>query len=129
MKTQLILLTLAALPCLALGADVAGTWKTEFDSQRGPQKYTFASKQDGAKLTGKANAEVGDQKREAELKEGKVEGDTISFFEILSVQDNEIRITSTGKVVPRTERVDGLGADYTREFPPYSITILKLKTK
>ena len=33
------------------------------------------------------------------------------------------------KVVPHTEKVAGLGASFTREFPPYSITVLKLKTK
>jgi alpha-N-arabinofuranosidase len=31
------------------------------------------------------------------------------------------------KIVPVTLTVDGLGADFTRDFPPYSITILKLK--
>jgi alpha-N-arabinofuranosidase len=33
------------------------------------------------------------------------------------------------KIVPVTANVDGLGADFTRDFPPYSITILELKTK
>ena len=33
------------------------------------------------------------------------------------------------KIVPRTEKADNLNADFTREFPPYSITVLKLKTK
>ena len=58
-----------------LAADVSGVWKSEFDSQIGHQIYTFAFKQDGSKLTGKANSEAGDRKREAELKEGKVEGE------------------------------------------------------
>jgi alpha-N-arabinofuranosidase len=38
-------------------------------------------------------------------------------------------ITEPEKVVPRTEKVDGLGAEFAREFPPYSVTVLKLKTK
>ncbi|MBP8259630.1 MAG: hypothetical protein KA118_08195 [Verrucomicrobia bacterium] len=33
------------------------------------------------------------------------------------------------KVVPRTEIVSGLGASFTREFPAYSVTVLKLKTR
>jgi alpha-N-arabinofuranosidase len=33
------------------------------------------------------------------------------------------------KIVPRTEKAQNLGANFTREFPPYSITVLKLKTK
>ena len=98
MKTLIILLTLAASLGSAWAANVTGTWKSEFDSQIGHQEYTFTFNQDGAKLTGKANSEAGDRKREAELKEGKVDGDTISFVEMLSIQDNEIRITYTGKL-------------------------------
>jgi alpha-N-arabinofuranosidase len=37
-------------------------------------------------------------------------------------------ITEPNKVVPRTEKVDGLSTSFTREFPSYSITVLKLKT-
>jgi hypothetical protein len=37
MKTLIILLTLATLPCLAVAAEVTGTWKSEFDSQIGFQ--------------------------------------------------------------------------------------------
>ncbi len=33
------------------------------------------------------------------------------------------------KVVPRAEKAGNLSANFTREFPPYSITVLKLKTK
>ena len=29
------------------------------------------------------------------------------------------------KIVPRTEKADGLSANFTREFPPYSVTVLK----
>jgi alpha-N-arabinofuranosidase len=38
-------------------------------------------------------------------------------------------INEPEKVVPRTEKVDGLGADFVREFPAYSVTVLKFKTK
>ena len=98
MKARIALLTLAALPCLAVAADVTGTWKSEFDSQIGLQKYTYTLKQDGTNLTGKANSEVNDQKREAELKEGKVTGEKISFVEMLNFQGNNIRITYTGTI-------------------------------
>jgi len=98
MKTPLTLFTLAALPLAILAADVSGTWKSEFDSQIGLQKYTYTLKQDGTNLTGKASSEVNDQKREAELKEGKVEGDTMTFVEPLKIQDNEVNITYTGKI-------------------------------
>jgi alpha-N-arabinofuranosidase len=108
-------LTLAALPLAVLAADVTGTWKSEFDSQIGRQKYTFTFKQDGTKLTGKANSEVGDRKREAELKEGKADGDTISFVEMLTVEDNEIRITYAGKL-----SANGNEIKFTREVGDFA---------
>ena len=33
------------------------------------------------------------------------------------------------KVVPRTEKSDGLSANFSREFPAYSVTVMKLKSK
>src|SRR5262245_10303021 len=98
MKTPIILPILAALPCVALAADVTGNWKAEFDSQIGHLKYTYTLKQDGTNLAGKANSEVNDQKREAELKEGKVTGEKISFVEILNFQGNDIRISYNGTI-------------------------------
>jgi alpha-L-arabinofuranosidase len=98
-----------------LAADVTGTWKSDFDSQIGHQFYTFTFKQDGAKLIGKANSEVGDRKREAELKEGKVDGDAISFVEMLSFQDNEIRITYSGKLSPNGNEIK-----FTREVGEFA---------
>jgi enterochelin esterase-like enzyme len=98
MKTHITFLTLAVFSLSAFAADVTGTWKAEFDTQRGLQKYTFTLKQDGTSVTGKASAEREGEKREAELKEGKVEADTITFVEPLKIQDNEINITYTGKI-------------------------------
>ncbi len=99
MKTQGILLGLLLPCCASLAADVTGTWKSEFDSQIGLQKYTYTLKQDGTNLTGKANSEISDQKREAELKEGRVDGDKVSFVEMLNFQGNDIRITYSGTLV------------------------------
>src|ERR1051325_9299510 len=98
MKTHFAFATLLLCSLSALAADITGTWKAEFNTQRGLQKYTFTLKQDGTRVTGKANVERDGEKREAELKEGKVEGDTVTFVETLQIQDNEIKITYTGKV-------------------------------
>lgn len=103
-------------------AEVTGTWKSDFDSQIGHQYYTFTFKQDGTKLTGKANSEAGDRKREAELKEGKVDGDTISFFEMLSIQDREIRITYTGRL-----SADANEIKFTREVGEFAKTEIVAK--
>jgi hypothetical protein len=98
MKTPIILLTLALSVCSVWAADVTGVWKAQFDTQRGLQKYTFTLQQDGTKVTGNASAEVNGAKRESELKEGKIEGDVVSFVEPLNIQGNDLRITYTGKV-------------------------------
>lgn len=98
MKTPITLLSLALFSLSAPGADISGTWKAEFETQRGLQKYTFTLKQDGTSVTGKANVERDGEKREAELKEGRIEGDTATFVELLKIPDNELRITYTGKI-------------------------------
>jgi enterochelin esterase-like enzyme len=79
-------------------ADVTGEWKAEFDTQIGLQKYTYTLRQDGAKVTGKATSEIAGEKREVELKDGKLEGDTVSFAEVFNFQGNEIRIAYQGQV-------------------------------
>src|SRR3954462_13140879 len=99
MKTQITLLALAVTSLSALAADVTGTWKAEFNTQRGLQKYTFTLKQDGTSVTGQANVERDGEKREAELKEGKVEGDRVTFVELLKIQDNDVRVVYAGKIL------------------------------
>jgi hypothetical protein len=94
-----------ALSCVALfcalpvrAADATGKWKAEFDSQVGPQKYTYDLKVESGKVTGKASFERMGQKGEVDLKDGKVTGDDISFVEKLDFQGTEISITYTGKL-------------------------------
>src|SRR5436190_5540359 len=98
MKNRLLLFALLALPSVAFAADLSGTWKSEFDSQIGRQKYTYTLKQEGDKLTGKANSEINDQKRETPLSEGKLDGDKVSFVEMLNFDGNDLRIVYTGTI-------------------------------
>ena len=89
-------LLLLAAPAFAHDAD--GKWEGMIDTPMGAIPVGFTFKTDGDKLTGKASSEVDGQKRESELKEGKITGDTISFVETLNFNDNDIRIQYTGKV-------------------------------
>jgi hypothetical protein len=82
----------------ARAADVTGKWRAEFDSQIGPQKYTFDLKAEAEKLTGKAYFERMGQKGEAELKEGRVSGNEIFFVETANVNGTDLRIEYKGKV-------------------------------
>jgi enterochelin esterase-like enzyme len=65
-------------------------------------------------VTGKASTELSGQQREAELKEGKIDGDTVSFVETINIQDRELRITYTGKLsadtIKFTRRVGEFGS-------------------
>jgi hypothetical protein len=104
-----------ALPAWA--ADATGKWKAEFETQVGVQKYTYDLKAEGGKLTGKASFERMGEKGEAELHDGKVSGDDISFVEKVVIQGNEILITYTGKVAPDEIKMTRKVGDFaTEEF-------------
>ena len=93
----LAVLTLTVV-VLANAADVTGKWTAEFDTQIGVQKYTYEFKVDGTKLTGKAIGKRGDSEAAVEIQEGKVNGDEISFVEMLKFGDQDLRIEYKGKV-------------------------------
>lgn len=129
MKICSFILLLASLPCLALAADVTGTWKAEFDTQIGRQKYTYSLKQEGTQVTGKATSDVGGEKHESDLREGKLDGDTLSFVELFSFQGNEIRITYRGDIAGNEIRFTREVGEFAkedliakRETPPASPT-------
>jgi alpha-N-arabinofuranosidase len=42
--------------------------------------------------------------------------------------DDTNSIDQPGKIIPHTEKAESLSTNFTREFPPYSITVLKLKS-
>lgn len=81
----------------APAAEITGRWQAEFESQIGVQKYVFDFQVSDGKLAARATAETGDQKRDVELKEAKLDGDTLTFVELRQIQDNEIRIEYTGQ--------------------------------
>ena len=99
----------------ARAGDISGQWRAEFDTQIGLQKYLFTFQTDGDKLTGKAASEVDGRKREAELKEGKITGDQLSFIEMIEFQGNEIRIRYTGKAGPNEIAFTREVGDFAKE--------------
>ena len=115
MRTAITLVALVAFSLPALAQEVTGTWKAEFDTQRGLQKYTFVLKRDGKTSPARPTSSSTARKREIDLKEGKIEGDTVTFVETLNFQDNELRITYTGKV-----SADGI--KFTRQVGDFGST-------
>ncbi len=101
MKTICYLVCCGLLALWAAGldaAEIAGAWHAQFESPRGLQRYQFTFQVDGEKITGKIAAEVGGQRRETEIREGKIQGDTVTFVEELEFQGNPLRIRYSGKV-------------------------------
>jgi acetyl esterase/lipase len=115
-KTTLVITTLTLTGLSTMNAaDVTGAWKTEFDTQIGLQKYTFTFKQAGGTVTGQANSDIAGQKREVELKDGKVKGDELTFFETFEFDGNQIRIDYKGKVVGDEIKFTRNVADFATE--------------
>ena len=80
-------------------ADITGKWTASFDTQIGKQEYTYEFVQKDTTLTGKMKSNLGS----GEVLEGKVEGDKVSFVEMLRFQDMDIRITYTGTLTSADE--------------------------
>lgn len=96
MKTTI--LAVMALLCsslAALAADVTGKWTAEIPGRGGnTQTTTFTFKASGAKLEGT----VANQRGENPITEGKVDGDKISFVQVMNFNGNEMKMTYTGVV-------------------------------
>lgn len=72
------------------------TWKGTAEGPQGAIERTFTFKVDGAKLTGETASEM---MGKSELKDGKVEGDNISFSINANFQGNDMTLAYKGKVV------------------------------
>lgn len=92
----------ATLPSVAMAqaqaANITGTWTTSFDSQVGPQTYTYTFKVEAGKLTGHAKSNLGEGGIE-----GTVQGDKVTFVENLDYQGQPLAITYTGQIVSAGE--------------------------
>ena len=104
-KIGLAVLFLALSSVSALAADFNGKWTGDVTTPRGTQTLTFDFHVDGATLTGKVTSPRG----ETDITNGKVDGDNISFDQVLSFNGNEIKITYTGKA-------DGDTIKFTRQM-------------
>ena len=86
-----LLLTLGTVSALA--ADFNGKWNADVTTPRGTQTLNFDFHVDGTTLTGKVTTPRG----ETDITNGKVDGDNISFDQVMNFNGNEFTITYTGK--------------------------------
>jgi len=87
-----LLLMLATLLC----ADVTGKWKGTIDAGGETHDLTFDLKASGDTLTGTFGAAGG---QSSEIKDGKVQGDTVSFWAMSEYQGQAIKLVFKGQVL------------------------------
>jgi len=98
-------LFLALAPVAALAADFNGKWTADVQGRNGPQTLVFDFHADGAALTGKIATPRGD----VDISNGKVDGDNISFDQVVEFNGNSFTISYKGKA-------DGDNIKFTRTF-------------
>jgi len=115
MKPLSLLAGTLGLISFAVAADVNGQWHAEFEGYRGKQKIQFEFKSEGDKLAGKTLSHFGGEARELEIQDGKIEGDDLSFVQVIKFQGNEMRVEFTGKIA-------GDGIAFTRKVGDFRTT-------
>lgn len=94
MLNKLIIL-IAMLAIVASAADISGTWRGKAETPNGTIERTFVFKVDGTKVTGETSSEMIGK---SVIENGKVEGDTVTFTITAKFQDNEMKLSYTGKI-------------------------------
>jgi autotransporter translocation and assembly factor TamB len=94
--TLICALLVALATGFALAADVTGKWTGQVNGPNGDGfTLTFNFKQDGTKLTGSIEGPGGEP---IPIKDGKVEGDKISFWLSFDAGGGEMKITHDGTI-------------------------------
>ena len=104
-KLALAVMFVALGSVSALAADFNGKWTGDVTTPRGTQTVTFDFKVDGSALTGKVTTPRG----ATDITNGKVDGDNISFDQVMNFNGNEFKMTYTGKA-------DGDTIKFTRQM-------------
>ena len=92
-----VLVVVSMAPMAA--ADITGKWTSSFDTQIGKQDYTYDFVMKDSTLTGKMKSNLG----ESDVLDGKVDGDKVTFGELLKFEGTEIKITYRGTIVSADE--------------------------
>ncbi len=104
-KLALATLFLALGSMTALAADFSGKWTADVQGRNGTQTITFNFKVDGSTLTGNVTTPRGD----TDISNGKVDGDNISFDQVMNFNGNSFTLSYKGTA-------DGDTIKFTRTF-------------
>jgi hypothetical protein len=98
-KIALAVMFLALGSVSALAADFNGKWTAEINGGGGLHNYTYDFHVSGNTVTGRAvSVLAGKPHGDVAIQDGKIEGDTISFTEVLDMQGKELKIVYSGKI-------------------------------
>jgi hypothetical protein len=87
---------LLVLATLLYSADATGKWKGTLEAPDGTHELIFDLKASGDTLTGTLSGVAGEA---SEIKDGKVEGDTVSFWAMAEYQGQPIKLVFKGQVL------------------------------
>lgn len=93
-KLLFVVAILCALTLAVFAADVSGKWTWEQQGRNGATTQTLTLKQDGSNLTGSLDGGRGP----ADISNGKVDGNTITFSIVRNFNGNEMKTDYTGTV-------------------------------
>jgi hypothetical protein len=91
-KLLFVVAILCALTLAVIAADVSGKWTYETQGRNGSMTSTLILKADGSNLTGSLDGGRGAQ----DIKDGKVEGNTITFSVTRNMGGNDVTTKYTG---------------------------------
>lgn len=92
-KFALAVLFVALGTVSALAADFNGKWTADVPGRQGSQTITIDLHVNAGKVTGKVTTPRGD----TDITDGKVDGDTITFSQTMTMGGNSMVMTYTGK--------------------------------
>ncbi|MBZ5584986.1 MAG: hypothetical protein LAQ30_22805 [Acidobacteriia bacterium] len=120
---------LLVLSVTALAADISGTWTGTMAGRGGGEGFTltYVFKQDGAKLTGNVQGPGGEP---LEIKDGKVEGNKMTFAISFEGPNGSMKISNEGTISEKADEIKLVskfeGGDFGGGEPP-TITLKKTK--
>ncbi|HTV77285.1 MAG TPA: hypothetical protein VMF03_03450 [Steroidobacteraceae bacterium] len=112
-----LLLGLMSFCLPAFAANVDGDWSGSIDAGQGPIQISYSFKTEGAKLTGTTTGPDGSK---LAIKDGKVDGDKISFSVDVDMGGNAMTFKYTGVV-----SADSIALTTDFQGMPINITVKK----
>ena len=83
----------ALAPAAMWAADVTGKWEAKTETPRGEMTMTFDLTVDGDTVTGTVG---NDRMGETEIEDGKIDGDKISFKQVMTMGDRSMTVLYEG---------------------------------